>query len=288
MSRHRRPPRIRQETVFGREGLDYRRLAKRDRSILLRMPEPTVAEAIALRRHRWRRLVPFHAPVDRRISFAGVFLMASRPQLLRPIAPSATRHRRTYSRQVGLGQPRRGVQWIIWASRACCDPRQFSDRLPNGHLQRGLGFSKFDRTKLGRQQDQASATLGNPILVAGNFIPPHFVLLGAQCGHEILPNGLGRQPRNVLHRHDLGLHLDRKTLKFTQQSPAIVLRLPALRIGRKRLARRATRKNPNLGIAEPAGQIVSRNVHDVALLEFRASVLFRVDGGNSDRDRPPP
>src|SRR5258708_38327585 len=69
------------------ERLQDRPFPQGNTSVLLWVAETAIAEAVELRRDRWRRPVPFHAAVNTSIGFAGFFFVAVGAKVSWPISP---------------------------------------------------------------------------------------------------------------------------------------------------------------------------------------------------------
>ena len=70
-----------------REALEDRSLAEGNRPVLLGMTETAVSEAVELRRHRGRRVIPGHPPVDARIGSPRTPLVTIGDEILVPVPP---------------------------------------------------------------------------------------------------------------------------------------------------------------------------------------------------------
>ena len=80
------------EAIGSRETLEQCALAKRYCAVLLRVPEATTPKTKELRGEGRRGLIPFHAAVNARVTFARPSFVAVCYKDGRPIFPAAARH----------------------------------------------------------------------------------------------------------------------------------------------------------------------------------------------------
>ena len=79
------------EFVVGRERLENRSFAQGEAAVLFRVAEPSVAEAVKLRRDGGRGFVSLHAAIDAGIGLAPFLAMTLGNEIFWPVPPRAAR-----------------------------------------------------------------------------------------------------------------------------------------------------------------------------------------------------
>ena len=128
------------EYKISRERLETGRLAHTNRTVLLRMAEPTVRVADAPRCHCRRRHIPSQTTVNVRVS-GETELMAVRHQLVRQVSPTSARRSSSNPLQVDRRKPRCSMIWHMgmrFSGRNCRESRNpVSDGSEFGVLRTG-------------------------------------------------------------------------------------------------------------------------------------------------------
>ncbi|ASJ23185.1 hypothetical protein LHGZ1_0354 [Laribacter hongkongensis] len=193
------------ELIGARKALEDGSLPQRNGTVLFRMPESAISEPIALRCHRGRRFIPFHAPIHPRIGSAGICLVAIGDQVFGPVPPCSSGARVNDALKVFLGQGCRRVQFVPRRRLAGSEGFQPADRLTY-RLRRLLCRRDHLDVPMSRcQQHHPSAHLRHPILGAIHHLEPHLVFEASQRIDEIVKDLMLRYSRHILHGNNVRL-----------------------------------------------------------------------------------
>src|SRR6188768_2841982 len=269
---------FRDEGVVLRESLEQRALAQRESSRLRRVSEATVAEPIELRGQSRRGLVVLHSPVDGGVLLAGALRVTLGGEVLRPVAPRASRLRMLDALVVQVGEAGRSVQAVALVGAAVAKDRHLLDDVLHRSSLGGDRPTQLDVAVERREQHGTVAALREPVLGAVDDIDPDLVAETVQRALELLEHRVPRHGGDVLHRDDVGQQLPHQPAEVVEKAPTLIvldllLLLVAEGVRREGLARRAASENAHLRVAEPLGDRRRSELGNVGLVKRDSLVV---------------
>lgn len=260
------------EGVVLRESLEQRALAQREPSRLRGVSEPAVAEPVELRGQSRRGLVVLHPAVYGGVLPARALRVTLGDEVLRPIAPRASRLRVLDALVVQVGEAGRGVQAVALVRTAMPKDRHLLDDVLDRTSLGGDGLTKLDVAVERREQHGTVAALREAVLGAVDDIDPDLVAEALQRVLEVLEHRVPRHGRDVFHRDDVREQLPHQPAEVVEEAPALIVLdllvlLVAEGIRREGLAWRAASENAHLGVAEPLGDRRRIELGDVGLVK---------------------